>query len=349
MIGILFHGPEVFDSGWALRLINAFPDGRFMLAGTMSRTALFDSKIKNVESPGEQPSKCLKILASSCSSVLIATKGKDQISGLVFGRMVANRSSVDIPVIFAECSGPVYGILSGFCPSTISTSLQNLGFNEVSVPEVEMNIFKEGNLLCRRMTTAKKDEFVLVNGIVIGRSLGREIVFYTDGRSIKQVHGVKIKKHGLEKLERLGGVDIKTAKLASTSMLRKQRILVRQEHSFGKGVVFIDHAGMYIYELAANSAGAVTVGDDTTAIAGDILRRFNIPVIGITDGDGDGLHKGGFAIGSVVLRVKADDKEGLRVLKKIFCGRKRTTAPFNEVKKKVLNFLSTKILSFKEF
>jgi len=31
------------------------------------------------------------------------------------------------------------------------------------------------------------------------------------------------------------------------------------------------------------------VGDDTTAIAGDVLYRLGIPVIGIVDGDIDGL------------------------------------------------------------
>ena len=29
----------------------------------------------------------------------------------------------------------------------------------------------------------------------------------------------------------------------------------------------------------------VTAGDDTTLIASDILYRFNIPIVGITDGD----------------------------------------------------------------
>lgn len=53
MIGMLFHGPEVFDTGWAARLMAAFPGARYMLAGTMSRTALFDSGLQGVETPGK--------------------------------------------------------------------------------------------------------------------------------------------------------------------------------------------------------------------------------------------------------------------------------------------------------
>ena len=49
---------------------------------------------------------------------------------------------------------------------------------------------------------------------------------------------------------------------------------------------------------------AVTVGDDTTAIAGDILARLGIPVIGIVDGDLDRLAGCTTMLpGSVVFRV----------------------------------------------
>ncbi len=97
---------------------------------------------------------------------------------------------------------------------------------------------------------------------------------------------------------------------------------------------------MHVYELAAGVEGAVTVGDDTTAVAGDILRRFGVPVIGIVDGDGDGLHKGKLAAGSLVLTVGADDKAGLKVKKEIFGGKDRSAADFAELRRAVAAFLA---------
>lgn len=43
------------------------------------------------------------------------------------------------------------------------------------------------------------------------------------------------------------------------------------------------------FEAAPGASLAVTVGDDTTQIAADILARLGIPVIGIVDGDLDRL------------------------------------------------------------
>lgn len=38
----------------------------------------------------------------------------------------------------------------------------------------------------------------------------------------------------------------------------------------------------------------ITIGDDTTLISSDILYRFNIPIVGITDGDLDKVVENGF-------------------------------------------------------
>ena len=346
MIGVLFHGPEVFDSGWAARLIKAFPRARLMLAGTMSRTALFDSGLKGVETPGIQPSKCVQLLARDCSAVLLATNSKTPRSGLIFGRLVAGRAGTEVPLVQAECSGPVYSAQSGRCPVSVCAALKKLGCSRTASPEARMELWHEGGLLCRRMTTAEKGDYVLVNGIIVGRAEGGEVVLYARGRSITEIQGVSIKPHGLEKLERFGGVDLASAKLASAARLRSNSVKARLGKCCGEGVVFIDHAGMHVYSLAEKAGGAVTVGDDTTAVAGDILRRFGVPVIGIVDGDGDSLHAGGgLAPGSVVFTVKADDKAGLKVRKKYFAGKTRSCRLFKELKQSIPAFLAKDILS----
>lgn len=349
MIGVLFHGPEVFDSGWAAKLMRAFPRARFMLAGTMSRTALFDSGLEGVETPGAMPSACVRELARDCSAVLLATSSKGQRPGLVFGRLVAGKAGVGVPVAQAECSGPVWAAHAGRCPAPLRAALKKLGFLPRPSPEAAIEVWREGGRVLRRMTTAAKGDFVLVNGIVVGRALGGEIVFCAAGRSIKEIRGVRVKAHGLEKIERLGGVDLAGAKLASARALRRAKAPARLTKGRGKGVVFIDHAGMHVYTLAAGAAGAVTVGDDTTAVAGDILRRFGVPVIGIVDGDGDGLHAGEPAPGSVVFTVKADDKAGLRLKEKFFGGKSRAPGSFEELREAVAGFLSGEVLGRKEY
>lgn len=73
--------------------------------------------------------------------------------------------------------------------------------------------------------------------------------------------------------------------------------------STGK-VVLIDHAAEFVFELAVGAELAVTVGDDTTAIAGYILSMFRIPIFGITDGDCDDLvYQTRYSPGSIILRL----------------------------------------------
>lgn len=345
MIGVLFHGAEVFDSGWAARLLRAFPRARFMLAGTMSRTALHDSGLKGVETPGLQPSRCVKLLAEDCSAVLLATFSKSTRSGLVFGSLVADRSGGKFPLAQAEFSGLVYSVHSGNCPASLFAVLKKLGLAPAESPQSRIDLWHERGLLFRSMTTANKGDFVLVNGIVIGRAIGGTVILGCKERAIKEVRGVIVKAHGLEKLERLGGVDLEQAKLASAPQLRRKGVVARRVTSSGSGVVFIDHAGMHVYDLAAGAAGAVTVGDDTTAVAGDILRRYGVPVIGIVDGDGDGLYKGSLAPGSLLLTVKADDKAGLCVRRSVFGGKNRTDKDFNTVLSEISELLRDDILS----
>lgn len=353
MTGVLFHGPEVFDSGWAGRIIKVFSGrsrARLMLAGTMSRTALFDSGIKGVETPGLQPSQCVKLLEKNCSAVLLATFGKSPRSGLVFGGMVARRAASSAPLAQAECAGPVYAEQSGAAPGAIIAKLEKLGFCRTDAPAARVEVWTEKGALCRRMTTAEKGDFVLVNGIVAGRALGSEVVFVSRGRSITAIRGVRIKPHGLEKLERLGGVDLVLAKLASTRRLRGAGAAARVKSLAGRGVAFIDHAGRDVYKLAGDAAGAVTVGDDTTAVAGDILCRFGIPVIGIVDGDGDNLLAGaGLYPGSTVFTVGADDLSGLKVLKKIFGGKTRSAVSFAEMKTALGRLIAADVLSRRDY
>ena len=79
-------------------------------------------------------------------------------------------------------------------------------------------------------------------------------------------------------------------------------------------VTFVNHrADETLESVNETTICAITVGDDTTSICGDILSRAGIPIVGITDGDGDGLYTGAREVeGSRVLRLNnaSDDDIG---------------------------------------
>jgi hypothetical protein len=89
-------------------------------------------------------------------------------------------------------------------------------------------------------------------------------------------------------------------------------------------IVLIDHAAEDAFELAVGAELAVTVGDDTTAIAGDSLSRLGIPIIGITDGDCDSIAcRTEIFPGSVVFRLASgnDDILGKKLKQELFRGK----------------------------
>ena len=163
----------------------------------------------------------------------------------------------------------------------------------------------------RRVDTSAAGEFLLVDGIVVGRALGGEITIECEGPH-RQCARRGDQTSRDRKLERLGGIDLRTAKLASTASIRRTAYTPRITPVLGKGIVFVDHAGMHVYDLVQNREGAVTVGDNTAAVAGDILYRFQIPLIGITVGDKDTLlGNTRLTPGSTVFTVREDDSAGL--------------------------------------
>jgi hypothetical protein len=186
------------------------------------------------------------------------------------------------------------------------------------------------------MSTASPGDFILVNGIMVGRATDAEVILECRDGHICKIQGAAVKEHGIEKLDRFGGIDLATAKLASSPNIRRTNCSPNVIRTNGSGMVFLDHSGMHVYELIGEAEGAVTVGDDTTAVAGDILARFQIPVIGIVDGDEDMiLQNGHLAKGSVKLKVSEDDVFGLEVFGKIFGCKQHISMGFPEALERI--------------
>jgi hypothetical protein len=353
MIGILFHGPEIFDSGWACRIIagvSRISDVRCVLAGTMGRTAVIDSGLQGIESPGSQPSRILRDLHGAVDSVLFANYAKSEQSGLMHAAMILEKADVEIPLLQVECSGHCYvEWIEGSSPALIQM-VQEMGFSRRERLMRPSATWERNRKIYRRIDTAAAGEFLLVDGIVVGTALGGEIIIECEGRRIVHVRGVEIKPHGIEKLKRLGGIDLRTAKLASTASIRRTAHTPRITPVSGKGMVFVDHAGMQVYDLVQNREGAVTVGDDTTAVVGDVLYRFQIPLIGITDGDQDTLlGNTRLTPGSTVFTVREDDSAGLRIHSEIFRHQLTTNEGFESVRERISLLIREQILQRQDY
>ncbi len=332
MIGILFHGPEIFDTGWGQKILELSGECKpeCMLGGTMGRTAVIDHALEGaVEVPGLKPSGCLRELAIRCNRIIIASYAKSQNSGHVFAATIMERAGIGGPTIFLECNSmtlaawnqPDHELLDLFGAE---------GFRMVEPYKDGGSIWAGGGDVLRRVRAAEPGDFILLNGIIVGEAVSEDVVIVSRNGQIIDIRGANIKQHGVE---HLGEVDLRNIKIDSTRSIRGTEYTPRRvDRESGTGVAFINHSAFDIYEAAKGISGAVAVGDDTSAICADILYRFNIPVLGIVDGDRDALLNSNLASkGSVKLVVKSDDEFGSVVQDKIFNGRNRIEMDFNDV------------------
>jgi len=168
---------------------------------------------------------------------------------------------------------------------------EKLGFKLIDSVDFGLTFWREGDKEYRKVLAVEPGDWILVNGIVIGRAVDRDVVFVCQGRRVVEVKGAEVKPHGLQKLS---DVDLEGTKIDTVKLLRDEvECRAKVGYSVKNRVAFIDRAGYEVFRfLDEGICCAVTVGDDTTAIVGDILERFGLPIIGIVDGDRDGLIRG---------------------------------------------------------
>jgi hypothetical protein len=138
--------------------------------------------------------------------------------------------------------------------------------------------------------------------------------------------GLEPKEHGISKLSI---TDLSKAIIRSGSV-RRTIGGDRRLHVAGDRVILIDHRAEDALFRGQDIKAAVSVGDDTTCIATSLLARLNVPVIGIVDGDEDGICMDRRAAeGSVriVLRPSNDDQVGALVRERIFHGKDEIEYP----------------------
>ena len=333
-IGIVVHGPSIIDSGYALKLIElieGYGEVYTRLGGTMGRTAVIDAGLENVIDISRKlvPSDSLKLFHDEeVDLIFLLNYGKSNVTGQVFGYKVYNHyvdkvSGNNIPIIQIERPGEDDGSIVPWNNDLdiVRELSDKLNLNIVTPDEIYNNHIKNDNecLNQRVVHGVSPGENIMVNSVVIGKTNSDKLILIAKDNHIVDIIGGELKNHGLEKL---GEVDLENA-IIKTGLLRHAKVIPRvisNQKSDVFKIGFLDHAGEDVYKFRDCSL-VITVGDDTTLISSDILYRFDIPVIGITDGDLDKVVENGFKVkNSIIFEVESgfDDIIGQNIKSKIF-------------------------------
>jgi len=342
------HGAEVIDRGFALRAIRVLErlgEVKVSLGGTMGRVAVIDHSLEDLIdiTQRERPSTALqRLIDEGYDLVVLVNHGKMLESGLRFAELLIPRvNRGGTPLLIIEGAGAIGCIGTSDLLKRVASSLKLPVYHLIPRDTVE----EVGNHVVRRIGGVRHGELIQINGVIVGRAVDPEIIVTTEGGKITEVIGCETKLRGLEKLEEADLVEaiIRTGTPRHAPSGLRQIRVQREDIA-----VLIDHDAESSFEKAGNASVAVTVGDDTTAVAADILSRFGVPVIGITDGDRDGLIEDTrTAPGSLVIKVQpgTDDRVGERVRRRIFGGSEEVEClNVQELKRNILRLLEDEIV-----
>jgi hypothetical protein len=334
-IGVVVHGPEIVDSGHAQNFLNFLEDYGTVLArlgGTMGRTAVIDAHLEDRIDISQKlfPSQSVdKFMDENCEVIFLINYGKSSVTGHAFGYKVYHNCQSHPPLIQMERPGEEDGSVVAWREDQEKLADEisvKIGLDLVSPDAIRERLFSEdpcqevSSTICRKIAGVSPEENIFVNGIVIGKSTSSEVAIVAENGMITQLIGGELKEHGVEKL---GTVELEKA-IVKTGLLRKSRvkprILKSEKSNVNFTISYLNHAAEDIYRLK-NADMVVTVGDDTTLVAADILYRFNVPIIGITDGDLDKVVEEGFtAEGSLIVELESglDDLVGDKIFSELF-------------------------------
>jgi len=337
---VVIHGPEVIASGWAANLLSyltKFGQVEAALGGTMGRVAAIDAGLESTIdiSQRRMPSASLRDLGQQSDFLVLLNQAKSRETGLAFGSEVYARyarsgARNQKPLIQIDSGGRFVSDLSGGSSSLAKEISRDLDFEILAAAPVHKPL-RDGDLIVREIASVKPGECISINGTVVGRATAGKVKILASKGKIVEIRGAVLKQHGIDKLPPLDleAAVVRSGSIRRSSDIQRSQAEVRSPVSSGRygcDLALIDHCAEEAFEEANGAAAVVTVGDDTTAVAGDVLSRLGVPVIGVVDGDLDCLHPGAAALpGSLIIRVKPgfDDIIGMRIRDEIFCGRQR--------------------------
>ncbi len=342
-IGVVVHGPQIVDTGFAekiLCLLKNYGLVKARLGGTMGRTAVIDASLEGAIDINYKllPSQSIDKISEDSDVVFLINYGKSSVTGHAFGYKVYNRCKSDPNLIQIERPGEPDGTVIPWKSNQTDLAVavaKELKLKFMTPSEVSeavetdciYNPTEKDAIVYRKLAGVSADENIFLNGIVVGRSKSPDVTLIAENGILTGILGGEIKKHGVEKL---GKIELERA-VVKTGLLRrskiKPRIVDRNIEILDKhdklNISYLSHAAEDIYQLK-DSDLVVTVGDDTTLVAADILYRFRVPIIGITDGDLDRVVEEGFrTVGSMIVELESgyDDIIGEKIFSELFNGK----------------------------
>jgi len=369
-IGVVVHGPQIVDSGYAvkiLKLLKGYGDIKAILGGTMGRTAVIDAELEDVIDIKQKllPSQSIDKLSTESDLIILINYGKSSVTGHAFGYKVFNRCKSNPDLIQIERPGEPDGTVIPWKDNLIGTAeaiAEDMNLAVLSSSEIVQgmedftvnNLSNNNETVYRRIAGVSADENILLNGIVVGRSKSSDVTLVAHNGILTDIKGGVIKEHGVEKL---GKIDLENA-VVKTGLLRRskvqpriiERIKPQYDNSSSKlNISYVSHAAEDIYKLK-DSDLVVTVGDDTTLVAADILYRFKVPIIGITDGDLDRVVEEGFrTVGSMIVELESgwDDIIGNKIFLELFDGKQSMEIEnIENFKSEIIQIISNTTISY---
>ena len=375
VVGLVIHGPEIVDLGWAEKIFDFLKGtGAKIIAkigGTMGRTAVIDAKLDdriNVENPA-RPSQVINEFARrNVDLIIFLNHGKSIETGISLGMEVLEKAELlqllKTPFVQIERPRESDGAIIPWTENVEDLAwwfASELNLKKIQPPIVTKRVEIKKGKTYRTLLGVHPGEKILVDGFVIGESLANNVTLVAENGRITAATGGQLDRHGVEKI---GKVDLANATVKTLRVLRRtfprEKALRKITHKRRKA--FLIKRAEDVLDVIRHAKFVVSIGDDTTAIAGEILSRFEIPILGIVDGDADGLLTDIVEKASVkkiarlvpsrstVIKVKpgSDDEAGWLIENKIFKGkdRKIVSRKMNiaDLKTQILKLLDDRVL-----
>jgi len=231
-IGVVVHGPEIVDSGYAQKFIEfleEYGDVKARLGGTMGITAVIDAHLEDRIDISKKlfPSQSVDIFNQEKYDVIfLINYGKSSVTGHAFGYKVYNNCQDQPPLIQMERPGEADGSVVAWRNDLEELAKDisiKMGLVMVYPDEIKEALFHEepcqdvSGTVCRKIAGVSPDENIFVNGIVIGKSNSSKVSIIAKNGIITELVGCNLKQHGVEKL---GVINLEKA-IIKTGLLRK--------------------------------------------------------------------------------------------------------------------------------
>ncbi len=332
-VGVVIQGTRTIEEGIAERILRLLEGWgiktEIKISGTMGRMAALSQGWEGDGKEFSLPSQALEELSKKNPDFLLLLTGcKSLENGVYMGRKIVENAKLvrllRIPLTQVETAEGGTVIHWSGDPFLSEKLAKSLSLELRSPPPFTSRIERKGGRVYRKLMGVRPGEKILVNGYVVGESLSSNVTLIARDGRLEEILGGRKYPRGIQKV---GKVDLAKA---TVKTLRTLRILgpkeARGEGRRGNRLVLIERADTSL-EKARGAGMVITVGDDTTFITHEILSKLGIPVLGLIDGDADGLleKSGGKEAGSnlYLVRVSAgkDDEAGRILKKRLFKGK----------------------------